>query len=86
MKLISRSATLLTLLVLPVLATAQNVLSIGDGSALPGDSVFVNVEISHDALVLWFSYGSTHDVSVFTPIEIAQVSALLPLKGGTGAD
>lgn len=86
MKLILRSTTLLTLLVLPVLATAQNVLSIVGSSALPGDNVSVNVEIAHDAPVLGFSYGATHDGSVLTPIEFVQGSALIPLNGGNGAD
>ncbi|MDE0959650.1 MAG: hypothetical protein OSB09_02615 [Planctomycetota bacterium] len=86
MNRISQTVLLLLFLSLPVLVTAQNVLSIGDSSALPGDNVSVNVQIAHNDPVLGFSYGATHDGTILTPVSILQGAALLPLNGATGAD
>lgn len=65
---------------------AQNIFTVGDGSAMPGDNVTISVQIAHDDPVLGFSYGVRHDGGTLTPLGIDQGSALAPLNGGTGAD
>ncbi|HIC22345.1 MAG TPA: hypothetical protein EYO84_02885 [Planctomycetes bacterium] len=65
---------------------AQNIFTVGDGSAMPGNNVIISVQIAHDDPVLGFSYGVRHNGAVLTPLNIAEGSALAPLNGGTGAD
>ncbi|MEC9476361.1 MAG: hypothetical protein VX764_04910 [Planctomycetota bacterium] len=65
---------------------AQNIFTVGDGSAMAGNNVTISVQIAHDDPVLGFSYGVRHDGAVLTPVSVVQGSALTPLNGGTGAD
>ena len=86
MNTIQRLLATILLVGLPMQACSQNILSIGNGSALPGDNVSIGVQITHDDPVLGFSFGAVHDGAVLTPTSLVQGAALAPLNGGTGAE